>query len=339
LELAVKSVENLVRLGANLTSSNFNNYGLRHCDNNVGGCAESQLPIKSSCPYRVLDVQSDASPRAIKASYRTLVKRWHPDHYRPGSDAYTESSLMTKLLNESYARIKNAPLQIRNGVAAALSSEASPNSGRDTSGEPDPSGSSHSEYVPRDPNSRAAEYYRMVERARQAGARDDATRPFDWFGFVVRFVFGALFGAVLSFRVMIDLYRWQESPTFIYIAVVATVLFCALASGLGGDAFWRANPPRRSIAVAQLTNRKGKWAQYKRRKHWAYFVILGWIPIGWLFDIFTVKVFHTEKPARLLWIFWSLPWIVAWHRHLFAVDSVAEMPCTMRLIEVPSLHG
>jgi hypothetical protein len=29
--------------------------------------------------YRVLDVPWDASPRAIKASYRKLVKRWHPD--------------------------------------------------------------------------------------------------------------------------------------------------------------------------------------------------------------------------------------------------------------------
>jgi DnaJ domain len=189
--------------------------------------------------YRVLDVPWDASPRVIKASYRKLVQRWHPDRYRPDSDAYTESTLMTKLLNDSYARIKNAPL--RNGVADALSSEASPRSDRDTSGEPDPSGSSRSEYVPRDPNQEAAEYYRMVERARQAGARDDAARPFDWVGFFVRFVLGALFGAVLSFRVMI--YLWLRSPRLIYIGIVTTILLCALASGFGGDAFWRAIRP------------------------------------------------------------------------------------------------
>jgi len=189
--------------------------------------------------YRVLDVPWDASPRAIKASYRKLIKRWHPDRYRPGSDAYTESSSMTKLLNESYARIKNAPL--RNGVADALSSEASPHSHGDTRGDADPSGSSRSEYVRRDPNVDAAEYYRMVEIARQAGARDDAARPFDWVGFLVRFVLGALFGAVLSFRVMI--YLWQESPRLIYISIVTTTLLCALASGFGGDVFWRAIRP------------------------------------------------------------------------------------------------
>jgi len=27
------------------------------------------------------------------------------------------------------------------------------------------------------------------------------------------------------------------------------------------------------------------------------------------------------------------------HRHLFAIDSVAEMPCTNRPIKVPSLHA
>jgi hypothetical protein len=187
--------------------------------------------------YRVLDVPWDASPRAIKANYRKLVKRWHPDRYRPESDAYAESTLMTKLVNKSYARIKNAPL--RNGVADVLSNETSPQSDRGE--EPDASGSSRSEYVPRDPNQEATEYYKVLERARQAAARDDAVRPFDWVGFFVRFVLGALFGAVLSFRVMIYLY--QERPRVIYAAVFATMFLCALASGFGGDAFWRAIRP------------------------------------------------------------------------------------------------
>lgn len=166
--------------------------------------------------YRVLDVPWDASPRAIKASYRKLVKRWHPDRYRPGTEPHTQSTLMTRLLNESYARIEDAPL--RNGTATPFSGGTSPRAERSASTEPDPSGSSRSEYIPH-----------------------DAARPFDWVGFIVRFVLGALFGALLSFRVMIIL--WRAYPSLIPAAIVATILFCAFASGFGGDAFWRAIRP------------------------------------------------------------------------------------------------
>lgn len=189
--------------------------------------------------YRVLNVPRDASPRVIKSSYRKLIQRWHPDRYRPESDAYTESTAMTKLLNESYARIKDAPFRDR--AAGAPSSDAPHPSYKDGSGEPDPSGSSRNEYVPRDPNQEAAEFYRMVERARQAGARDDAARPFDWLGFLVRFVLGGLLGVLLSFRVMI--YLSLQSPRIMYIGIVTTILGCAFASGFGGDAFWRALRP------------------------------------------------------------------------------------------------
>jgi hypothetical protein len=72
-------------------------------------------------------------------------------------------------------------------------------------------------------------------------ARDDAARPFDWVGFAVRFVLGGLLGALLSFRVIIEL--WTQDTRVISIAIAATILFCALASGFGGDAFWRAIRP------------------------------------------------------------------------------------------------
>jgi len=189
--------------------------------------------------YRVLDVPWDASPRTIRASYRTLIKRWHPDRYPSGTESHNESSLMTKLLNEAYGRIKEAPL--RHGGALGFFSKQSFRTATSPSGKTEPSGSSRSEYVPRDAPQDVAEYYKILERARQAGARDDATRPFDLLGFFVRFVLGALFGGVLSFRVMIYLY--QERPRVIYLGICATVLFCALASGFGGDAFWRAIRP------------------------------------------------------------------------------------------------
>jgi DnaJ domain len=189
--------------------------------------------------YRVLDVPWDASSRAIKASYRKLVKRWHPDRQCPGTEAHADSTLMAKMLNESYARIQDAPLG--KGFAAPFSSGSTPQPDADAGANSGPSGSSRSEYVRRDSAQDAAEYYRIIENARHAGAREDAARPFDWVGFAVRFVLGGLLGAVLGFRVIIEL--WTEDTRVISIAFAATILFCALASGCGGDAFWRAIRP------------------------------------------------------------------------------------------------
>lgn len=189
--------------------------------------------------YRVLDVRWDAPPRAIKASCRKLVKRWHPDRHRPGTESQAESTLMTKLLNESYGLIENAPL--RNGTATPFSGGTSTRAERDTSTESDASGAWRNEYIPHDPQQDAAEFYRVVEHARAAGARDDATRPFDWLGFIVRFVLGALFGALVSFRVMISLSL--AHPNLIPVGIAVTILFCAFASAFGGDAFWRVIRP------------------------------------------------------------------------------------------------
>lgn len=85
-----------------------------------------------------------------------------------------------------------------------------------------------------------------MERARVAGARDDAARPFDWFGFIVRFVLGALFGVLVSFRLLISLTmsEWSGNRALTILAMAAAVLLCAFASAFGGDAFWRSIRPR-----------------------------------------------------------------------------------------------
>jgi hypothetical protein len=191
--------------------------------------------------YRVLDVPWDASPRAIKASYRKLVKRWHPDRYPPGTESHAESTLMTRLLNDAFARIENAPL--RNGTATPFSRPAAATPNAD---EGEPSGASRNEYIPRDPQRDAADFYRIMERDRVAGARDDAARPFDWFGFIVRFVLGALFGVLMSFEVMVRMWTSTlgTSHDLLPLAMAAAVLLCAFASAFGGDAFWRSIRPR-----------------------------------------------------------------------------------------------
>ncbi len=66
---------------------------------------------------------------------------------------------MTKLLNESYALIKAAPLQ---------------NAGQKA----DPSSSSRTEYIPRDPVQDVAEYYRILEKATSSASVSSA--PFSF---------------------------------------------------------------------------------------------------------------------------------------------------------------
>jgi curved DNA-binding protein CbpA len=76
--------------------------------------------------YRVLDVPQTASALAIKSNYRKLIKRWHPD--KPATSAATteEATMMTKLINEAYSLIENAPLRYYAGNASANATPASP---------------------------------------------------------------------------------------------------------------------------------------------------------------------------------------------------------------------
>src|ERR1700721_2394515 len=130
----------------------------------LGGMAQRDGEIENLAhAYRVLDARWDAAPRPKKTSCRKLVKRWHPDRHTPGTPGHTEATLMTRLLNEAYTRIENAPL--RNGFAAPAAPSPPQRSGSAGDGrgqardrakdeakdQPDPSGASRSEYVPRDP--------------------------------------------------------------------------------------------------------------------------------------------------------------------------------------------
>jgi len=67
--------------------------------------------------YRVLDVPEAASALAIKSNYRKLIKRWHPDRPVTGAATASEAMMMTKLINEAYAEIENAPLRYYRGGA------------------------------------------------------------------------------------------------------------------------------------------------------------------------------------------------------------------------------
>lgn len=54
-------------------------------------------------PYKVLGVSPNASDEEIKAAYRRLAKKYHPDR-NPGN---AEAAKMMQRVNEAYDRIKN----------------------------------------------------------------------------------------------------------------------------------------------------------------------------------------------------------------------------------------
>src|SRR5262250_1205997 len=74
--------------------------------------------------YRVLDVPEAASALAIKSNYRKLIKRWHPDRPSTGAATSDEAMMMTKLINQAYALIENAPLRYYSGANATSAKAA-----------------------------------------------------------------------------------------------------------------------------------------------------------------------------------------------------------------------
>ena len=66
--------------------------------------------------YRSLGLPSDASPNIIKARYRQLALRWHPDRFGDRPDEREHAEEKMKALNAAYRRIKDAPLRASGGV-------------------------------------------------------------------------------------------------------------------------------------------------------------------------------------------------------------------------------
>ncbi len=156
--------------------------------------------------YRVLDAPETASALAIKSNYRKLIKRWHPD--RPTTSAATsaEAMMMTKLINESYAQIQNAPLRYyAGGEGEAARADGKRRWGRGASG---------------------------VESLSDAEAALIEKRA----EYAVRIICGVLSGAFVVLIFAEDLFR--NEAEFFMAAVVCAVGFAAGAVKYG-DKFWR----------------------------------------------------------------------------------------------------
>src|SRR5204863_5518383 len=56
-----------------------------------------------STHYETLGIRKDASAKQVKASYRSLVKLFHPDRFAAGSKAHAEAEKRIRESNAAYA--------------------------------------------------------------------------------------------------------------------------------------------------------------------------------------------------------------------------------------------
>jgi len=56
-----------------------------------------------STHYETLGIAKDASAKQIKASYRSLVRTYHPDRFTDGSKAHAEAEKRIREINAAYA--------------------------------------------------------------------------------------------------------------------------------------------------------------------------------------------------------------------------------------------
>jgi hypothetical protein len=165
--------------------------------------------------YQVLGIAHDASAHSIKQAYRRLIKRWHPDLATPGTTAHNESTQMTLLINEAYAKIANAPLRYRGA------GNYQPKAAND---------------VP-NPSYKATPQYQT--QSQQETLRDEDLPNIARIEFWVRFVCGFLFGLLMSFVFLVELALHSSDHASFFLVVCAAIPFAfAFGSARFGDRFW-----------------------------------------------------------------------------------------------------
>lgn len=156
--------------------------------------------------YRVLDVPEAASALAIKSSYRKLIKRWHPDKPTTSAATAAEAVTMTKLINEAYGLIEDAPLRYYEGEPTPKATQAWPR-------------------------------YRAREKRGVESLTDaEVARIEKRAEYVVRIVCGLLSGSLIGFLFIGDLMKND-------VELFTSTLVLALLFGAGavkvGDRIWR----------------------------------------------------------------------------------------------------
>jgi hypothetical protein len=157
--------------------------------------------------YRLLDVPLSAPADFIKENYRTLVKRWHPDHYLAGSAEQVEAAEMTRLINEAYAKIENAPLKYYDATSGSFGAAG-------TDGF-------------------------SAARRRPFVDRPDPFRNMERVEFWIAFGVGATIGAVVGVGSIIRLFRYSDPGVFgALVILVGTMVLFGLGLAKYRDKFW-----------------------------------------------------------------------------------------------------
>ena len=150
--------------------------------------------------YQVLGVPLSATSASVKQAYRKLVKRWHPDLYQTGTEEYGEANQMTKMINDSYSLIQDAPLRYYHEAF-------------------------HQDYVAARPRVPDPGYPKV-----------DSIFKFSWFEFWVRLIGGAIWGAMFGFRV--GLYYYNNDHAFIACIIFSSIAWTLIVT-FAGDRFWQ----------------------------------------------------------------------------------------------------
>lgn len=158
--------------------------------------------------YRVLGVSRDASAHAIKQAYRKLVKRWHPDLYKTGTNAHAEASQMTRLINEAYSVVSHAPLRYQTSSPSTMHGRTE---------------------------------WRTTTATTNVAASSVRPGPrLDRIEFWVRFVFGGALGILMGLDAALS--NWSDStdvsmPLWLAGTSILVVVF-GFGSARYGDRFW-----------------------------------------------------------------------------------------------------
>jgi curved DNA-binding protein CbpA len=155
--------------------------------------------------YRILDTPTSASALAIKSNYRKLIKRWHPDKPATSAATHDEAVMMTKLINEAYTLIENAPLRYYKERTTANFVE-----------------------IPRSPMA--------IRRGRRPLSDAQAALIQKRMEYAVRIGSGILSGAAVGFMFGVD--RLQNNVE-VFTAALACALLFAGGAVRAGDKIWR----------------------------------------------------------------------------------------------------
>jgi DnaJ domain len=158
--------------------------------------------------YHLLGVPHYASAHVIKAAYRKLVKRWHPDLYPAGTPDHAEATRMTMLLNQAYSAIAHAPLRYPSAAQAYR-------------------GESRQPYVPATPAMKIRIDPWELSRV-------------DRLEFWIRFVCGAIFGVFSGGAWVLSAMSGVAVgfPVTAALGVIALAVGFGLAAARYGDKFW-----------------------------------------------------------------------------------------------------